>query len=79
MLYFSTACFGTHNSFHAFAKHIKQSLLALYPTHYILAAFVVRNQVGELFVLRFSTARFDKLFWLDINTSSFRAFAKHIK
>ena len=55
VLYFSTACFGTQfrldintNSFHAFAKHIKQSLLALYPTHYILAAFVVPNQVGEL-------------------------------
>ena len=55
MLYFSTACFGTQfrldintNSFHAFAKHIKQSLLALYPTHYILAAFVVANQVGDV-------------------------------
>ena len=58
VLYFSTACFGTQfrldintNSFHASAKHIKQSLLALYPTHYILTAFVVPNQVGELFVL----------------------------
>ena len=52
VLYFSTACFGTQfrldintNSFHAFAKHIKQSLLALYPTHYILAAFVVQTKL----------------------------------
>ena len=56
VLYFSTAWFGTQfrlgintNSFHDFAKHIKRARVV--PNNYILVAFVVPNQVGELFVL----------------------------